>query len=75
MSVINKLVLAICLIFFLGLNCIIKPALAQELSFSSLTIEDGLSQNTVNCIVQDSRGFMWFGTQDGLNSYDGYAFT
>src|SRR3989338_5052231 len=29
----------------------------------------------VNCVLQDSRGFMWFGTQDGLNKYDGYNIT
>lgn len=42
--------------------------------FDHLSVEQGLSQSTVNCIFQDSRGFMWFGTQDGLNKYDGYCF-
>jgi ligand-binding sensor domain-containing protein/serine phosphatase RsbU (regulator of sigma subunit) len=37
-----------------------------------LSSEDGLSSLSVNCIMQDSRGFMWMGTQDGLNKYDGY---
>jgi signal transduction histidine kinase/ligand-binding sensor domain-containing protein len=45
-----------------------------RVQFRRLTIEDGLSQSTVSCIVQDSLGFMWFGTQDGLNRYDGYEF-
>lgn len=35
----------------------------------------GLSQSNVLCILQDSRGFMWFGTREGLNKYDGYKFT
>src|SRR3954467_6673476 len=51
------------------------PAAAQErVAFRHLTIADGLSQNAVSAIVQDRRGFMWFGTKDGLNRYDGYQF-
>lgn len=43
-------------------------------SFNHITVEDGLSQSTVFCILQDAKGFMWFGTTDGLNRYDGYNF-
>ncbi len=42
--------------------------------FDQYTIRDGLSHNTVNCIVQDSLGFMWFGTMDGLCRFDGSKF-
>lgn len=45
---------------------------SQELKFSRITNEDGLSQSTVHAIVEDEEGFMWFGTQDGLNRYNGY---
>ncbi|MBN1249144.1 MAG: hypothetical protein JXC32_15905, partial [Anaerolineae bacterium] len=49
-------------------------AAGQALAFRRLTLDDGLSQSTINCITQDPQGFMWFGTQDGLNRYDGYEF-
>ncbi|MCB0396126.1 MAG: SpoIIE family protein phosphatase, partial [Flavobacteriales bacterium] len=45
---------------------------AQEITLKQL---EGLSQSVVNCIIQDHKGFMWFGTQSGLNRYDGYSFT
>ncbi len=43
--------------------------------FEHLSIDHGLSQNGVASILQDSRGFMWFGTLGGLNKYDGHHFT
>jgi hypothetical protein len=46
----------------------------RPIDFRRLTLEDGLSQSSINCIAQDAQGFMWFGTQDGLNRYDGYEF-
>jgi ligand-binding sensor domain-containing protein/serine phosphatase RsbU (regulator of sigma subunit) len=49
---------------------------AQEgIVFSHLTMSDGLSQATIVCVLQDRQGFMWFGTQEGLNRFDGYEFT
>ena len=50
-------------------------AQAPEIIFKHLTTKMGLSQSTVTCILQDSNGFMWFGTYNGLNKYDGYKFT
>jgi diguanylate cyclase (GGDEF)-like protein/PAS domain S-box-containing protein len=47
----------------------------QDIKFEHLSLNEGLSQSTINAIFQDSHGFMWFGTQDGLNKYDGYRFT
>jgi len=41
--------------------------------FTHITIDQGLSESTVLAIAQDERGFMWFGTQNGLNRYDGYT--
>ena len=51
------------------------PPPSTTIHFEHLGIEQGLSQSTVTAILQDSFGFMWFGTDDGLNRYDGYQFT
>ncbi|MFQ5583650.1 MAG: two-component regulator propeller domain-containing protein, partial [Calditrichia bacterium] len=48
-----------------------KPAI----TFRHITIEDGLSQGAVYAICQDRQGFIWIGTKDGLNKYDGYRFS
>jgi signal transduction histidine kinase/ligand-binding sensor domain-containing protein/DNA-binding response OmpR family regulator len=46
----------------------------KDIQFEHLTVDEGLSSNTVLCFLQDSRGFLWIGTYDGLNKYDGYEF-
>ena len=51
-----------------------SPLHSQPLSFRHLTVDNGLSQNSVYAILEDHQGFMWFGTADGLNRYDGYQF-
>jgi signal transduction histidine kinase/ligand-binding sensor domain-containing protein len=45
----------------------------KELRFTAITTEQGLSSNIINCIAQDNNGFMWFGTAEGLNRYNGYT--
>lgn len=47
---------------------------AQPYYFRRYQVENGLSHNSVICALQDKRGFMWFGTKDGLNRFDGYSF-
>ncbi len=63
--------------FFILLQSFAMISFAQrpDLRFNHLSVADGLSQNRVQCILKDSKGFMWFGTRDGLNRYDGYNFT
>jgi ligand-binding sensor domain-containing protein/signal transduction histidine kinase len=51
-----------------------SPNLSGALRFESLGLEDGLSQSTVLAILQDKFGFLWIGTEDGLNRYNGYTF-
>lgn len=46
----------------------------NEIYFNHLTTEDGLSLNAVTKIMQDSQGYLWFGTYQGLDRYDGYIF-
>ncbi len=64
---------------FIVLFCLFSISLfsspSKEVAFHSLTMKNGLSSNEVKCILKDSKGFMWFGTADGLNRYDGLRFT
>src|ERR1700749_1463863 len=60
---------------FLMLVAIAGFSQNQSLKFEHIGTAEGLSQINVLCIMQDSRGFMWIGTRDGLNRYDGYKFT
>lgn len=47
----------------------------KDLKFSHLTVANGLPNNTVNAVIKDSRGFIWFATEHGVSRYDGYSFT
>ncbi len=63
-----RLLLLIILVSFCG------TSKSQQLLFENYSSEQGLSQNSCYSIAQDADGFMWFGTQDGLNRYDGKHF-
>jgi len=67
-STVNKVVGSLIILSLLSA----QPTHSFE--FEQLTIKDGLSQSSINCIYQDRKGFLWIGTQDGLNRYDAYNF-
>jgi signal transduction histidine kinase/CheY-like chemotaxis protein/ligand-binding sensor domain-containing protein len=65
------------LAFICGLVLVCPQLFGQDknVRFSTLTIDNGLSQSDVKFILKDHEGYMWFSTDDGLNKYDGYTFT
>src|SRR5438045_9352606 len=63
------------IIFFLQVIYSYANCQRENINFEHLDVNSGLSHNRVTCILQDSQGFMWFGTRDGLDKYDGYKFT
>ena len=67
----NKILLTFALIV---LHTSILLAQFENIQSSQITTRDGLNDNRITCILKDSRGFMWFGTQTGLCRYDGYNF-
>ena len=52
----------------------VQAALIPDMKFRRLDTRDGLSNSQVNCLLRDSRGYLWVGTPYGLNRYDGYRF-
>lgn len=67
---INSIIIIIIFLFF-GAISYSQDQLPQKLKFNSIRVEDGLPNNIINSIVQDSLGFIWIGTNDGLCRYDG----
>jgi ligand-binding sensor domain-containing protein/signal transduction histidine kinase len=61
-------------LIYILLICGIIPVRSQQTSFKHYSVKDGLSQSEIKCIFQDSEGFIWFGTQNGLNKFNGYTF-
>ncbi len=62
----------ISVLFFVFYRCAYPQI--SDISFDHIFLEEGLSQSIVKCMLQDHRGFMYFGTEDGLNIYDAYTF-
>lgn len=73
MIYVRKFNLALTIVMLL-LTFSFSSAQIRDMKFEHLTIKDGLSHSAVGTIVMDDIGFMWFGTFDGLNKYDGYQF-
>lgn len=73
MSTIRRITLYV--IFLLAGITVLSANPTEQINFSYISLNDGLSQSTVFSIDQDKRGNMWFATYDGVNKYDGYAFT
>ncbi len=59
-------------LFFILFHLI--ESFGQTVQFNKLSIKEGLSQSSILTLIQDDKGFIWAGTQDGLNRYDGYDF-
>lgn len=72
-KLIKKVTIFVLIIIFCGINLDLTYAY-NDMSFKNITIEDGLSQSSVNTLYQDTNGYMWIGTNDGLNRYNGYDF-
>ncbi|RIA10578.1 signal transduction histidine kinase [Flavobacteriaceae bacterium MAR_2010_72] len=69
-----KCVYSFCLLFIAVVASAQDSINQKQFAFKTLTINDGLSQNSVIDIAQDSIGYLWLATQDGLNKYDGKRF-
>lgn len=62
------------LFFILFIHICVSVSANTNMTFRKYQVNNGLSENSVQCILQDQQGFMWFGTKDGLNKFNGYEF-
>ena len=69
LTIYKNWILAILLLFVFH-----QVNIAQQFIFSHYSVNNGLSQSVIKCIFQDSKGYIWFGTQQGLNKFNGYSF-
>src|SRR5260221_7348437 len=68
--IVGKSIFLVCFLLLV----LLTPARAERLSFKHYSSSEGLVSDNVNRIVPDSRGFLWFCTDDGLSRFDGYEF-
>lgn len=75
MKLLKRIIPGFAVLFLLCGSIDVMGQEIRNLEFNHLTSDDGLSQSSVLAILQDSEGYMWFGTSDGLNKYNGYEMT
>jgi len=64
----------IIIFFWINISIFSYHSYGQRYYFEHFQVEHGISNNTASCVLQDQKGFIWVGTKDGLNRFDGYAF-
>lgn len=64
-----------CFFLLLSLAMSVRSACAEQLPLKIYTATSGLASDRIRCILSDSHGFLWFGTEDGISRFDGYGFT
>lgn len=74
MNLKNKYLMIILAVIIIKTNFSINVQAKEYNRFNNISIEDGLSQATVETMMQDSKGYIWLGTNDGLDRYNGYTF-
>ena len=74
MNLKSKYLIIILAVIIIKINFSINVKAEEYNRFNNISIEDGLSQATVETMMQDSKGYIWLGTNDGLDRYTGYTF-